>query len=102
VNFNPLLNGAELEENLELPMFNIYAGGQEVSQIVRNIELAIDVAASSSGFSCEYINQENPFILFFTLKEGDQESAMIIREVIQEVENQNYPLALVYAGADTN
>lgn len=101
VNFNPLLNAAELEENLELPMFNIYAGGQQVSQIVENIELAIRVASSSSGFSCEYINKDNPFIVFFTLPHNDSVSAGVIRKVIENIQQKSYPLDLVYSAIDS-
>jgi|GEM_PF-718727 len=96
VNFNPLLNGAELEENLEVPMFNIYAGGQTANQIMQNIELAIDIASSSEGFSCEYINQDNPFILLFTLPKENTEILSKIQNVIDKIQDKHYNLELVY------
>jgi carbonic anhydrase len=96
VNFNPLLNGAELEENLEVPMFNIYAGGQTANQIMKNIELAIDIASSSEGFSCEYINQDNPFILLFTLPKENQTLMSTIQTVIDQIQGKHYPLEIVY------
>lgn len=96
VNFNPLLNGAELEENLEVPMFNIYAGGQNTNQIMKNIELAIDIASSSEGFSCEYINQDNPFILLFTIPKENTEILSKIQTVINQIQDKHYPLELVY------
>lgn len=96
VNFNPLLNGAELEENLEVPMFNIYAGGQTANQIMNNIELAIGIASSSEGFSCEYINQDNPFILLFTLPKQDKALMTIIQTVLDQIKDKHYPLGLVY------
>ena len=97
VNFNPLLNGAELEENLEVPMFNIYAGGQTANQIMNNIELAIGIASSSEGFSCEYINQDNPFILLFTLPKQDKALMTIIQTVLDQIKDKHYPLGLVYS-----
>jgi len=96
VNFNPLLNGAELEENLEVPMFNIYAGGQTANQIMKNIELAIDIASSSEGFSCEYINQDNPFILLFTIPKENTEILSKIQTVINQIQDKHYNLELVY------
>jgi carbonic anhydrase len=96
VNFNPLLNGAELEENLEVPMFNIYAGGQTANQIMQNIELAIDIASSSEGFSCEYINQDNPFILLFTIPKENSSIMSKIQTVIDQIQDKHYPLELVY------
>jgi|694.fasta_scaffold06888_15 carbonic anhydrase len=96
INFNPLLNGAELEENLEVPMFNIYAGGQDAKQIMQNIELAIDIASSSEGFSCEYINQDNPFILLFAITKKDKLSMSKIQSVLTQIKDKNYPLELVY------
>ena len=96
VNFNPLLNGAELEENLEVPMFNIYASGQTANQIMQNIELAIDIASSSEGFSCEYINQDNPFILLFTIPKENSSIMSKIQTVIDQIQDKNYPLELVY------
>jgi hypothetical protein len=96
VNFDPLLNGAELEENLEVPMFNIYAGGQTDKQIMQNIELAIDIASSSEGFSCEYINQDNPFILLFTIPKENTSIMSKIQNVLAQIQDKNYPLELVY------
>lgn len=96
VNFNPLLNGAELEENLEVPMFNIYAGGQTAHQIMKNIELAIEISSSSEGFSCEYINQDNPFILLFTVPKHDQSLISTIQSVLNQMQNTSYPLEIVY------
>lgn len=96
VNFNPLLNGAELEENLEVPMFNIYAGGQTANQIMKNIELAIDIASSSEGFSCEYINQDNPFILLFTIPKENSSLMSKIQTIIDQIQDKHYPLELVY------
>lgn len=96
VNFNPLLNGAELEENLEVPMFNIYAGGQTSNQIMKNIDLAIDIASSSEGFSCEYINQDNPFILLFTLPKENTQILSKIQTVIDKIQDKHYNLELVY------
>ena len=94
--FNPLLNGAELEENLEVPMFNIYAGGQTANQIMKNIELAIDIASSSEGFSCEYINQDNPFILLFTIPKENSSLMSKIQTIIDQIQDKHYPLELVY------
>jgi carbonic anhydrase len=96
VNFNPLLNGAELEENLEVPMFNIYAGGQNANQIIQNIELAIEIASSSEGFSCEYINQDNPFILLFTIPKEHKSILSKIQTVINQIQDKHYPLEVVY------
>lgn len=96
VNFNPLLNGAELEENLEVPMFNIYAGGQTDNQIIKNIELAIDISSSSEGFSCEYINQDNPFILLFTVSQQDKSIMAKIKTVLDQIKSKDYPLEIVY------
>jgi carbonic anhydrase len=101
VNFNPLLNGAELEENLEIPMFNIYAGGQKSSQIMKNIDLAIDIASGNNGFSCQYIDKNNPFILLFTIPKGDKSIANQIKKIIDKIQSQYYPIELVYTFVDT-
>jgi carbonic anhydrase len=101
VNFNPLLNGAELEENLEIPMFNIYAGGQKSSQIMKNIDLAINIASGNNGFSCQYIDKNNPFILLFTIPKGDKSIANQIKKIIDKIQSQYYPIELVYTFVDT-
>ncbi|MGA1050137.1 MAG: hypothetical protein ACO3TG_01460 [Minisyncoccia bacterium] len=101
INFDPLLNGAELEENLELPMFNIYAGGQDSNQIMKNIDLAINIASGASGFSYQYIDKNNPFILLFTIPKGDQSIINNINNIVQTIQNQTYPIGLVYSFVDT-
>ncbi|MEX0598071.1 MAG: hypothetical protein WD512_16405, partial [Candidatus Paceibacterota bacterium] len=101
INFDPLLNGAELEENLELPMFNIYEGGQKSSQIMKNINLAINIASGSSGFSCQYIDKNNPFILLFTIPKGDKSITNQVKKLVDKIQSQEYPIELVYTFVDT-
>lgn len=101
INFDPLLNGAELEENLEIPMFNIYAGGQKSSQIMRNIELAINIAAGNNGFSYQYIDKNNPFILLFTIPKEDRFVVNQTKKLIRKIQSQDYPIELVYTFIDT-
>lgn len=101
VNFDPLLNGAELEENLEIPMFNIYAGGQKSSQIMKNIDLAINIASGNNGFSCQYIDKDNPFILLFTIPKGDKSIANQVKKLVDKIQSQDYPIELVYTFVDT-
>jgi carbonic anhydrase len=96
VNFNPLLNSAELEENLEIPMFNIYAGGQKISQIIKNIDLALRISAGSHGFSNTYFNKENPFILLFIIPTDNNLVKTQVNNLIQKIQAQDHPIELVY------
>lgn len=102
VNFDPLLNSAEFEENLELPMFNIYAGGQNSNQILKNIDLAIAMSAGSVGFSCEYINKSNPFVLLFTVSNKNTQHIEQISSLIEKLQQKKIPLEIVYTVLETN
>ncbi len=102
INFNPLLNSAELEENLELPMFNIYAGGQKPKQILKNIELALRISAGKNGFGNIYFNKENPFILVFTIdKKQNPHSAKFTQSIIKKLQEKDLPLEVVYTILET-
>jgi carbonic anhydrase len=102
INFNPLLNSAELEENLELPMFNIYAGGQKPTQILKNIELALRISAGGNGFSNTYFNKENPFILLFTIdNKQNSNSAKFTQSIIKKLQEKELPLEVVYSILET-
>lgn len=101
VNFDPLLNSAEFEENLEIPMFNIYAGGQKTSQILKNIKLAMNMSAGSVGFSCNYINKENPFVLLFTLSNKNSQHIKKIKAIREKLKETDLPLELVYTILET-
>lgn len=102
INFNPLLNSAELEENLELPMFNIYAGGQKPAQITKNIELALRISAGNHGFSNTYFNTENPFILLFTINtKQNPSSARFTKSIIKNLKEKDLPLEVVYTILET-
>jgi carbonic anhydrase len=102
INFNPLLNSAELEENLELPMFNIYAGGQKPTQILKNIELALRISAGENGFGNIYFNKENPFILFFTLNQNQSpDSIKFTQSIIKKLQEKDLPLEVVYTILET-
>lgn len=102
INFNPLLNSAELEENIELPMFNIYAGGQKPAQITKNIELALRISAGDNGFSNTYFNKENPFILLFTINtKQNPNSAKFVKSIIKKLKEKELPLEVVYKVLET-
>jgi carbonic anhydrase len=66
VNFNAIVNAAELEDELEVPLFNIYANGQKIDEIAGKIELAVNIAGSEHGFGERYFRTETPFVLIFT------------------------------------
>jgi carbonic anhydrase len=103
VNLDPLLNTAEFEDSLELPMFNIYSGGQNAQQIVDNIILAIAIAAGTHGFSCDYLNKNTPFVLLFTSDLAKNTlSTDIISEVIKKLKQTTLKLDVVYKVLDTS
>jgi carbonic anhydrase len=66
INFDPLLNTAEFEDGLEIPMFNIYAGGQEYETVFDHIALAVSIASGDHGFGNGYFTRQSPFVLLFT------------------------------------
>ena len=95
INFNPLLNSAELEERIGLPMFNIYAEGQNTKQIIENIELAIEIASGNTGFSQQYLNSKNPFIILFTAQLDNQHRKKI-EKIIQNLIKKTLNINIIY------
>lgn len=103
VNLDPLLNTAEFEDSLELPMFNIYSGGQTAKQIFDNVVLAITIASGNKGFGSQYITKQTPFVVLFTTnltKNIDSED--LIEGVLQMLKNADLPLETVYKVLDTS
>jgi carbonic anhydrase len=103
VNLDPLLNTAEFEDSLELPMFNIYSGGQTAEQIYNNVTLAIAIASGTSGFSCDYLNKKTPFVLLFTSDlTKNKESEAVMKAVIKKLKESPLILDVVYKVLDTS
>jgi carbonic anhydrase len=103
VNLDPLFNAAEFEDSLELPMFNIYSGGQSAKQIYNNIALAITIASGDHGFGSEYLTKQTPFIILFTtnlLK--DKKSIELIENVLNVLKSEELPLEVIYKVLDTS
>jgi hypothetical protein len=68
---------------------------------MKNIDLAIDIASGNNGFSCQYIDKENPFILLFTIPKGDKSVVNMVKKLVQKIQSQDYPIELVYTFVDT-
>ncbi|MBC7471839.1 MAG: hypothetical protein H7196_01035 [candidate division SR1 bacterium] len=103
VNLDPLLNTAEFEDSLELPMFNIYSGGQTAMQIYDNIVLAIAIASGNKGFGSQYITKQAPFIILFTTnltKNIDTED--LIESVLKMLKSADLSLETIYKVLDTS
>jgi carbonic anhydrase len=90
VNYTSDMNVSELVESLDLPLFNIYAGAQTPELVVKNIELAISIAASKHGFNKQF-SEELPFIILFTGKNNE------VSSVIEQLRKQVFPIPVVYS-----
>jgi hypothetical protein len=90
VNFNPNLNASELIENLELPMFNIYAVAQKTKTIIQNIKLALSIAASRYGQKDKFC-EEKPFVLMFS---GANYQAL---EIVDALQKEDFGINISYS-----
>jgi carbonic anhydrase len=103
VNMDPLLNTADFEDNLELPMFNIYSGGQSAEQIFDNIVLSITIASGKNGFGSDYITKKTPFILLFTTNlTKNIDNVEVIMSILEMLKNTELPLQVIYKVLDTS
>jgi carbonic anhydrase len=103
VNFDPLLNTADFEESIDIPLFNIFAGGQTSSQILSNLELATLICSGVHGFGKEFFSPRTPFVFLFTANLATDERAnQIIRDVIVDLKDTVFPIDVVYKVLDTS
>jgi carbonic anhydrase len=103
VNLDPLLNTAEFEDSIELPMFNIYSRSQSANQIFDNIFLAIAIASGDHGFGPDYFTKQTPFTLLFTTNlSTNLESSMVISDVLEMLKVAELPLEVIYKVLDTS
>jgi carbonic anhydrase len=103
VNFDPLLNTADFEESIDIPLFNIFAGGQTSRQILSNLELATVICSGVHGFGKEFFTSRTPFVFLFTANLATDEYAhQIIQDVIIDLKDTVFPIDVVYKVLDTS
>jgi carbonic anhydrase len=103
VNFDPLLNTADFEESIDIPLFNIFAGGQSSSQILSNLELATLICSGVHGFGKDFFSKRTPFVFLFTANlTTDKHANQIIRDVILDLKDTVFPIDVVYKVLDTS
>jgi carbonic anhydrase len=103
VNFDPLLNTADFEESIDIPLFNIFAGGQTSSQILSNLELATLICSGIHGFGRDFFSRRTPFVFLFTANlTADEHANQIIRDVIIDLKDTVFPIDVVYKVLDTS
>jgi carbonic anhydrase len=103
VNFDPLLNTADFEDSIDIPLFNIFAGGQSSKQILTNLELSTLIAGGVNGFGNDFFTRRTPFVFLFTANLATDEHAnQIIRDVIVDLKDTVFPIDVVYKVLDTS
>ena len=103
INFDPLLNTAEFEDQLEFPMFNIYSGGHNEHQIYDNILLAMSIAGGESGFGKNYFTIQHPFVLLFTCNlEKNKTGGETIEKVLEKLAKKAPNIETIYKVLDTS
>ncbi len=103
VNFDPTMNAADFEDTVDVPMFNIFAGGQTSEQVVANIELAVMIAGGEHGFGPTFFTGKTPFIIFLVANLAQQKD--IHTELLQAVEllkKASFSIDVVYKILDTS
>jgi carbonic anhydrase len=103
VNFDPLMNAADFEDTIDVPMFNIFAGGQSPEQIISNLELATMIAGGNHGFGTDYFSRSTPFVLLFIANlQTDKQISEVLTEVVINLKDTLFPIDVVYKILDTS
>jgi carbonic anhydrase len=103
VNFDPTMNTADFEDTVDVPMFNIFAGGQSSEQVIQNIELATAIAGGDHGFGPTFFTGKTPFVLFFVANLTDQPDIhKELLDVVELLKNAAITIDIVYKILDTS